>query len=393
MTANPIVFVTPRYNAGSAGGAEVLCQAFAERLAHNGTAVEVLTTCARDSYTWENHFPEGRHDINGVCVRRFSMSPRDRAAHARLEGLINEGRPLSQAEQEQWLENGVFSATMAGHIAQTKDAARCFILLPYLFGTTFFGARAAGGKAVILPCLHDEAFARLDAFKAMLGAARGALFNSAPEMELAQRLYGLDPGRCAVVGMGIVPSADAPDAARFRKKYGVDGPFILYAGRREGGKNTPLLVEYFKIMKNNCPEDVKLVLAGSGAVPATGRPDIIDLGYIPEQDKHDAMAACAAFCQPSVNESFSIVIMEAWLAGAPALVSARCAVTSDHCRRARAGLYFASCFEFEEAVRFLLSDKAASRTMAESGRNYVLGQYSWEKVLTRFDAALGSFGL
>ena len=61
-------------------------------------------------------------------------------------------------------------------------------------------------------------------------------------MELAQRLYGRDiPGR--VVGMGFDDFAS--DGERFRAKYGIKGDMVLYCGRREIGKNTPMLLRFF----------------------------------------------------------------------------------------------------------------------------------------------------
>ena len=45
------------------------------------------------------------------------------------------------------------------------------------------------------------------------------------------------------------------------------------------------------------------------------------------------MAAASLLCQPSHNESFSLVIMESWLCGRPVLVSSQCAVTKDFAKR------------------------------------------------------------
>ena len=64
-------------------------------------------------------------------------------------------------------------------------------------------------------------------------------------------------------------------------------------------------------------------------------------------------------CQPSVNESFSIVLMEAWLAGTPVLVHARCPVTTHHVFQAGGGLAFEDFYEFAEALDLLLEDRAA----------------------------------
>ena len=47
---------------------------------------------------------------------------------------------------------------------------------------------------------------------------------------------------------------------------------------------------------------------------------LIDLGFVPIQDKYDAYAAAELLCQPSKHESFSYVIMESWLCERPVLV-------------------------------------------------------------------------
>ncbi len=56
------------------------------------------------------------------------------------------------------------------------------------------------------------------------------------------------------------------DARRFREKYEIYNDFVLYAGRRESGKNTPLLVDLFCKYKEYNQNKLKLVLIGSGDV-------------------------------------------------------------------------------------------------------------------------------
>jgi glycosyltransferase involved in cell wall biosynthesis len=177
----------------------------------------------------------------------------------------------------------------------------------------------------------------------------------------------------------------------FRRRKGLTEPFLLYAGRREGGKNTPLLVEYFRTFRRRTGRPLKLLLLGTGEVDLRGGgdEDVLDLGFVPRQEKIDAMAASLAFCQPSVNESFSIVLMETWLAGRPVLVNGRCAVTRDHVERSNGGLWFDDYLTFEECLcRFLdLPEEGAS--MAGLGGDYVRRNYSWDAVLDRFEEALG----
>lgn len=100
-----------------------------------------------------------------------------------------------------------------------------------------------------------------------------------------------------VLGEGIdMDFVYNPD--RFREKYGIKTDFILYAGRKEAGKNVPLLIDFFTRYKKHRKNELKLVLIGSGTIeiPSESRNDIIDLGFVPLQDKYDAYAAATFFC-------------------------------------------------------------------------------------------------
>ncbi|MCX6356383.1 MAG: glycosyltransferase family 4 protein [Candidatus Aureabacteria bacterium] len=326
MHTRTLAFVIPRYGVHSAGGAEVLCQQVAERLAGAGHAVTVLTTCARDHLTWENHFAAGRETVHGVEVRRFPVDAR--TADPELAGIQNRivrGMPVAREEEEHWIGGSVHSAALYDSIRHDAGRFDAFIFLPYLFGTTWAGSAIAPDRSLLIPCLHDEPFARLAIFKEMFTSVRGAIFNSEPERDLAIRLYGLTAARTGLGGMGLAPRPEyRPE--RFIKKFKLRRPFIMYAGRRESGKNTDLLVEYFRAFKRQNGTDLALVLLGTGdvTIPDDVARDILDLGYVDEQLKHDAYAASLALCQPSINESLSIVLMEAWLAGAGALAHEEC---------------------------------------------------------------------
>lgn len=114
----------------------------------------------------------------------------------------------------------------------------------------------------------------------------------------------------------------------------------------------------------------------------------MDLGFVPESEKHDAMAASLAFVHPSVNESFSIVIMESWLAGTPVLVHGGGDVMPFHCRQSGGGLWFRNYPEFEEETMLMLTNPELRCQLASAGRKYVLSQYNWETVTNRLTQAL-----
>ncbi|HRE28193.1 MAG TPA: glycosyltransferase, partial [Anaerolineales bacterium] len=87
--------------------------------------------------------------------------------------------------------------------------------------------------------------------------------------------------------------------------------------------NVHALVEYFSAYKQTRGGDLKLVLTGDGALRnAISHPDLVFTGYLSDQMLQDAIAGAVALCQPSLMESFSIVIMQAWILGVPVLVHA-----------------------------------------------------------------------
>ncbi|HSD27030.1 MAG TPA: glycosyltransferase family 4 protein, partial [Vicinamibacteria bacterium] len=381
-----LAFVAPWYGRDIAGGAEAECRATARALRDRGVPVEILTTCARDHASpWADHHPDGVTEEDGFVVRRFKVRPRDPERYGRLQWRLSHGGTLTSFEEEDFVRDSVNSNDLYAYLGGERDRY-WYAFIPYCFGTTWEGALVAPERSLLIPCLHDEPFAQLKWTRRILRAVRAVCFHVPAERALAESLAGADAERFHLVGEGV----DAPppgDGARFRRTHRVLDPFLLYAGRKAAEKNTPLLVEYFARYKLTHPGSrVKLLLIGSGGVRIPGRlsADILDLGFIPLQDKADAYAAALALCQPSLLESFSLVMMEAWLAGAPSLVHGRCAVTRDHCLASNGGLFFEDYFEFVEALELLARDEALRQRMGEAGRAYVLANYTWDRVTDNY---------
>lgn len=176
------------------------------------------------------------------------------------------------------------------------------------------------------------------------------------------------------------------DAETFRKQYHIDKPFPLYAGRKDVGKNVHTLLRYFAEWKQRQKDDLQLVLIGGGdiAIPESVKDDVYDLGFVSKQDKYNAMAAAALLCQPSHNESFSLVIMESWLCGRPVLVSSQCAVTKDFAKRSNGGLYFKDYFEFEGCVQYILQNPEAAAELGANGGAFVRENFEWDVIVEKY---------
>ena len=391
MASSPrIAIVSPRFSEGpTVGGAETLLRQLAQRLVGAGWQVDYLTTCARNHFTWENEIPQGVRTVSGINVHYFPVDGgRDLETFIRIQNKISRSGEVTFDEELAWHRNNVNSLALYEHLKAQGGQYDKILMGPYLFALVYFASQVHPQKTLLLPCLHDECFAYLNTTRNMFLNVAGWIFNSAPERDLAVRLYGLDPSHGDVVGMGLEPFRADPEG--FSHRHGLTTPYILYSGRREPLKGTPLLLDYLDIFRERTGMDIKLVLTGSGPYdpPTRLAPHILDLGFVSEQEKHDAMAGALAFCHPSVNESFGIVIMESWLAGTPVLVHAAGEVMPDHCRRSNGGLWFRNYPEFEEALSLLQAKPGLREAMGEAGRRYVAREYSWAAVETRLLSAL-----
>lgn len=385
-----IAFVSPRFSDGpTVGGAETLLRRLAERLVIAGWQVDYLTTCARNHFTWENEIPPGITTVSGINVHYFPVdSGRDLDTFIAIQNRISRSCDVSRDDELRWHRNNVNSQALYQHLRTEGHQYDRIVMGPYLFALVYFASQIHPERTLLLPCLHDECFAYLKTTREMFLAVSGLIFNAEPERDLAMRLYGLEHTRSHVVGMGIEPFSTQPEA--FRARHHLTSPYVIYSGRREPLKGTPLLLDYLDVFRERTACDIKLVLTGSGPYDPPSRmvPHVLDLGFVTEQEKHDAMAGAVAFCHPSVNESLSIVILESWLAGTPVLVHAAGDVMPYHCRQSNGGLWFRNYPEFEESLMLLVTNPKLRNSMGAAGRSYVQTRYSWDATESRLLAAL-----
>ncbi|MCX9081135.1 MAG: glycosyltransferase family 4 protein [Candidatus Methanoperedens sp.] len=379
-----IAFVVPRYGTDFVGGAETICREVAEHLRNKGVDVSVLTTCALDHITWDNSYKPGDYVINSVPVKRFKVRDRDKKLYDELLTKISSNQILSKDEQISWINNGVNSDEMYQYITNNINSFDFFIFIPYLFGTSYNGSLICPDKSILIPCLHDENFAYLNIFKEMFEGCKGINFNSFPEKILANRLYNIKNKSSTIIGTGF--NTESGDKNRFKQMNQIYEDFILYSGRIEEGKNAHLLVEFVGKYNKLNNTSLKLVLMGIGnmTIPSDIKKDVIKIGFKSGQEKFDAYAAAAVLCQPSINESFSIVIMESWLCETPVLVHENCAVTKYHCIESNGGLYFKDYNDFEGCINFLLKNPLVREKMGKNGQKYVLKNYNWDRIAEKY---------
>lgn len=380
-----VAFVIPWYG-DIPGGAESTCRETALHLARSGVDVEILTTCVKEFLSdWStNYYREGVYHEDGIVVRRFPVRKRETKQFDEINFKLMHNQKVTPAEEEIFLREMIHSEKLYSYILEHGDDYDFFLLIPYMFGTTVRGSQIHPGKSILIPCLHDESYAHMGIYRSMFRNVREIVYLSEQESRFAHQIYKIT-GKEHILGAGVNTDI-LSNPERFRDKYNIRGSFILYAGRRDVGKNVNQLIKFFCEYKEKHGTDLKLVLIGKGTspIPAGHENDIIDLGFVPIQDKYDAYGAATLFCLPSLNESFSLVIMEAWLCMTPVLVHGGCAVTRDHCVKSSGGLYYTSYDEFEGCLSFLLQNPQVAGKMASNGRKYVIENYSWDKIVSGY---------
>lgn len=90
----------PRFGPDIVGGAELVVAELSRGLADRGWEVEVLTTCARDHFTWANEVPPGVEDIDGILRRFPTVAPAAPGERAEIEAAILAGSRLTLADQQ-----------------------------------------------------------------------------------------------------------------------------------------------------------------------------------------------------------------------------------------------------------------------------------------------------
>ncbi len=377
-----IAFVVQRYGLEVNGGAELHCRWIAE-LMKDIWDVEVITTCALDYMTWANYYPEGEDQINGITVRRFSVSePRDVAEFNRLcENVF--WHPHSRDDEIKWMKaQGPNTPALTNYIETNKDDFDAFIFFTYLYGTTFWGLPLVADKAFLVPTAHDEPPIYLSIFKELFRKPKGLIFNTQEEKDFLLSMFDIDCTFSDIVGVGI---KFAPEALKTKSSgLNLPGNYVVYVGRIDESKGCKELFKFWDMYKKDRLNGLVLLLIGRSQMEIPKKDDIVQLGFVSEEDKFTVMSKARCLIVPSLFESLSMVIMESWLCGRPVLVNGNCNVLKGQCKRSNGGLWYENYDEFEACLSLILTDGDMCQKMAFCGKKYMKENYNWDVIKKKY---------
>ena len=371
-----LAVVVQRYAEDIGGGSELHARYIAEHLSAHAD-VRVLTTCARDYVSWKNEYPAGATTVNGIPVERFAVAhERDARDFARRSSLVFD-ETHSAADELAWLDSqGPVSPALLARVGEAAREVDFVVLFSLRYHSAFHGARAAAGKAVLVPTTERDPAVGLGILGPVLRGVRGIMYNSPEERALIGAIHGNArvPGVTVGVGSQIPDTTDPAGAAA---RFGLERPYVLYVGRIDVNKGCAELFDYFQQYARRSNDALDLVLIGTPMLPVPADPRIRHLGYVSDQDKYDVLAGAEALVMPSYYESLSMVMIEAWALGVPVLANGRCDVLAGQCLRSNGGLFYASGREFEAMLDRLLEDPALAAELGENGRAFYEAHYAW----------------
>jgi glycosyltransferase involved in cell wall biosynthesis len=382
--------VVQRYGAGIAGGSERHCREIALRLSARHD-VSVLTTCAADYVTWDNELPAGTSVDGAVRVHRFPVRrSRHLKTFADLSDEVFDG-PSPEARQREWfLENGPDSPALLDHLREHGASYDAVLFWTFRYAPSFFGVPLVRDRAVLLPTAEEDRAINLSVLEEFFQIPAAYLFLTPEEETLVSTRAGRQLRPAATIGMGLEPapgSAGTGLSVARPVSIPVAGPFLLYVGRVDRNKGCDTLLEYFADYAAVHP-DLSLVLAGPAKMQIPSHPRVQALGRVSDEVRDALISSATALVVPSPFESLSIVLLEAWNRGVPAIVNGLCAVLKGQVRRANGGLYYRSSAEFTETVEALRTQDDARRALGRQGLAYIEREYRWPIVLDRVEALL-----
>lgn len=394
------------------GGGERLLGTILERLAARGHSPSVLTTDAA------NH-PQMYHGISaglpakelrhGVEILRLPPGGGKWGRLARRVGRLRGLNPLTRG----WAECIRMMPSPVGFVASLQRL-QADVVLAANWGTAIplLGAaigRLRGLPVVSLPYLHIvQPWASRPVLRSALPLCACTVALTPSE---AAHARSLGARRTAVIGGGIEAEwgrgADGPGLRR-RLGFG-DAPVVAFVGRQDTLKGTPNLIAAMRLVWRQRPEAF-LLLAGPVAHrdPATWaalstltpqeRARVSEVNDFSEAEAPSVFAACDLLAQPSTEESFGLVLLEAWMMGRP-VVGADIPATRDLVQAGEDGLIVppSDPTALTEAILQLIASPERRARFGAAGRAKVLSRYTttamidaWEWLLTDVVASAGS---
>lgn len=205
-------------------------------------------------------------------------------------------------------------------------------------------------------------------------------------------MYEVPDAKAAVVHNGVSPHRfDLPlDAGQEKRGYNIGplDPTILFAGRLAWQKGPDILVEAVPSVLRNFPA-AKFIFAGDGemrgGLEARSRQLGVAgscrwLGFRNGNELPRLFNLCDVVCVPSRNEPFGIVVLEAWSAHKPVVVT-QIGGPAEYVDHETTGLkIYPRTESVAWGIETMFGNFDRARWMGQNGRRTVEEKFTWDRI-------------
>lgn len=398
-----ICHIVPIYLPGILPGCSKYIQNISESLTKRNHQVTVLTADAITGRGWVdplfgNYSSKNEEIINGVRVKRLKTRWQITSPMYLLRPLANGFLPRSIGNIVSLLSAGPYLSSLDRELKEEGYEILHATAFPFGLVWQVWKACVSFRKPfVCTPLIHfeDRSHGNPLLWMALQDAAAVIACSNYEREGMIHK--GINPSKIHQIPMGIhLDEWENLHGERFRRKYHLEGKkVILFGGTKNYNKGALHLLQAVKKMGQDT-KDVVLVAIGltteewkrkKGILSET---NLLDLGYVPEEEKRDAFDACDLFAMPSRYDSFGIVYLEAWICGKP-VIGANVGAIPEVITERKDGLLveFGNVDQLASSMLYLLEHPTLCREMGERGREKVIRELNWGKNLPLLEKVYG----
>jgi glycosyltransferase involved in cell wall biosynthesis len=372
-----VLYVTPRWGAGIAGGAERAARAWALRLARRGHEVRAITTAA-SSLTWETDLAPGEEDDEGVRVlRRPARTSRSPEALRALTRLAAGAALRTPAEGRRLLE---LQGPLIDGLEEAVAWAEVVVAYPYLYWTTLRAAELATRRCVVHPAAHPEPLLTLRALAPVFERVGGLVYQTDAERRIVEATWRCGTARTA----HLVPPVAAERSEDTPEPHG--RTIVLAVGRYERAKGSRAL----EVLARALPEPLEVVAVGPVVEPPPLDSPVRTLGVIPDEQLHALRAQALVTVVLSQYESFSLAAAESLAAGVPIVVNAANEALVELATHSGGGFVAEDGIDVAAWIDLLQHEPDAWRAASQAGQAWARATFNEARAVDRYEAFLAA---
>jgi len=206
--------------------------------------------------------------------------------------------------------------------------------------------------------------------------------------------YGTDPEKITVITPALDHDFYRPAAKKTvsatKKRYGIEGEYLLYLGTLEPRKNLAGILKSYRALPDVVKKQYKLVLAGGKGwldeeinqlIATAPAGQIVRTGYVETADIPALYTGATLFLYPSLYEGWGMQVLEAMACGTP-VITANNSSLPEAGGNAAAYVDAKNAGQLQQTIAKILSSPKQRADMRRQGLAHV-ANFTWEQSASR----------